>query len=677
MQTNQTSNTQLKKLPPLSYFFKVLLRHGFWAILITLPIAILIALGLSRIEISYPSKGTVIYDPRDSSITNTFALYPEFNQIGNIYLAALADKAFLISLGRRLGYFDDEAADYSKPWFQEFLANFLPETIIPQSWSYDEEEYKVHAIQSQIKERLKGRVTPNSYELDLEGRARSPEAAQVLVKEALNTFVEFQLREALAKIRSHLETLESYLQQEKRRIEDMADIYSIYDNSNSKSGQALNLTRQQKQQLKNQERNLINRILDKQGEAEQTVENQIQRKLELEAELQSLLTRRGPTHPDVVQKRGELVELERTRRTMNFNQEIEGLIRQLLQLQARLRRAGLPVDLTLQMRNMSEEGQLFIERLTQQVKEYRLEQQNLENQLNQIDARNRYRFSKAPSLETSPANKKFIAAAIAAGIMILLLTAGSVIVFREFFSPIATDAWRLINRYSLPVVSQFSKKDMKNLTQLNPTRIRQTKGRIDNQKLSGKDEQAIRPLQNTRFIEQAFVKAAVNGAHGLVFVGQHPDLGILSRTIGNCCAIDQDQGAILIDCNHTNPALTSRSTQDLHQFLNGDCKWKDVKIKAADQHAFDYAYHSLKAQNAEALKSATFKKLMVALKEKYQLVVLNGFPGGLFVENARLMQVADSWVLGVVLGEARYEDIEAALEAIDSSKLKGLVLIEA
>jgi hypothetical protein len=57
------------------------------------------------------------------------------------------------------------------------------------------------------------------------------------------------------------------------------------------------------------------------------------------------------------------------------------------------------------------------------------------------------------------------------------------------------------------------------------------------------------------------------------------------------------------------------------------------------------------------------------------MTILNGFPGSFFVENAKLVAEADSWVAAIVLGDARFEDIETVLQYLDSSKLRGLLLI--
>jgi hypothetical protein len=669
-------NIPPKQLPSASYLFKLLARHGLVAALITLPVAALVALGLSRLEIQYSSQATVVYDPRDSSINSDVVRYPEFSQIANTYLGALQDKSFLKVVGRRLGYYDVEREEYRKPWFKKQLTFIMPQPLIPQSWLYGPQEYKSHVIQSSIKQVLKGQADHNAYELKLEGRSSSPPAAQHLVKETLDAFITFQLRNHVQQISANLETFEDYLTKEKRRLENMADIYSIYDDSAIDQGKPLNLSRTEKKRLKNRERDLITKILDKQEEVEQTFASQVQRKLEIESDLQSLLTRLGPTHPEVVQKKEELADLEGSNRIDTLNQQTERMTRNLLQLQAKMKRASIPIDLTLQLRNLSEEGQLFVNELTQRVKEFRLEKQSLQNQLENPSSRTRYRFTKPPTLESSPGNKKWIAVAVAGGIFLVLGTMGAVIIFREFFNPVAYDAWRVLNRYHLPAIAQVPKKQIKQLKQAaSPKKISQMKKHLDDASLRKARDPMLGLLQNLRRVEQAMHSTQDKGSHALVYIGQARNLREISETFGNICATDQDEDVILIDFNHLHPIHKSQDKLDLNAFLRGECKWKEVKLPKSNDLGFDYAKHSFAQQDASAIRHETLHRLITALKDKYGMTILNGFPGSFFVENAKLVAEADSWVAAIVLGDARFEDIETVLQYLDSSKLRGLLLI--
>ena len=673
LQADPNQDQQLD-FPPFGYFLRTIRRHALVATLVSLPVAGLIIAGLSLLEINYASNATVVFDPRDSSINSGYQLYPEVSQISSTYLASFQDAYFLANVGRKVGLDQLGAETYEKPAYKNLIASIIPVTLIPRSWLLEGDEYKSSVIQGMVKSRLKATVQPASFEFLLEGQGESPGEAQALTREAMDTFVEFQLRNQLKKVRDNLDTFEGYLEKERRHLEEMADIYALYDRDQA-STRPLQLGNTEKKRLKNRERSLITNILDKQQEVEQTFNANVQRKLDLESELAALLTRRGSTHPEVIQKRQELKEVANSQATARLNSEVEGLTRQLLQLQARMKRAGIPIDLSLQLRNLDQEGQLFVQQLSDQVNEYRLEAENLDKQIREPDARTRFRYTLEPSFDSSPANKKILILAAGAGFGLLALTFFGTILLRELYSPIIYDIWRLQRASGLPITANISRSLLKRSSNLNAQRIQALKPHLlDTGKRRLPPE--VRLLREIRKLEQSMIEPDPNGPIGLLFLGQSPHLQSFIQSSYNTFASDQKGESIVVDFNHRFPASKETPDHMLPEFLDGACKWKDIKTRKGMANLYDYirCFASLK-QPPPPIDSSVFAKLITALKDKYKLILLSGPQSDFLIESTRICQESRDCHLIVCSGSAKYEDLKTLITMAGPDKIRSIAFV--
>ena len=605
--------------------------------MIGIPLLVLIVLGLSQIEFMYESNSTVVYDPRDSAITDRAIRYPDFNQISSSFLALANDSELLDEIIARLPWFAEIYVGAEKPVWQSTLAELLPPTMVPNAWLLNDEPYRQMLMRNGLTDRLKLESVPLNFELVLTAAAESPTLAQELNNVVMTVFVESQLTSLKGRVDASLTALADYYNREKYSAEGLSEVFELYE----KDSTPLNLSKAEKKNLKDRERNLVNKILRSQEEQQQTTASEIQRKLELEAQLALLLSQKGRTHPEVIQKQGELNQAKATEESAAIKSRLNQMMRQLIELQARMKRAGVPIDPTIQFQNLTPDGRLFLTRLSELVKEHQLEQENLARQLAQPETRSRYRYAIYPTSEAGLGNKKRIALVGFAAIALLGGALFSIVILREVYNPKLHDSWKFKNLFpSINIQSELFPREAKKLGAVSLTAV----NRFQRQLLQGskaesteasalqKIRSAIASIPAKDGARVAMISASSDNRSGL------RELGLLSAGL---VASSEKRDTVLIDLR---PQKSYNEDHDLIDFLEGRCKWRDVKNKRELSPYFDSVGVGSHHEGVPSLALGAFGSLIMALRKQYQTIIIQAYPRDLFIENQKVAQLTDGWI---------------------------------
>ncbi|SMF65214.1 hypothetical protein [Pseudobacteriovorax antillogorgiicola] len=670
MESGHEQTESLRKLPPLGFLLTLSKRYWLSLLLFVGPIAAFVVMGMSKLELEYGSQAVVIFDPRDSALTVVDTQYPEFEHVISNYDAALKDLGFLGRLSERMGYLEGDVSGEEKPWYKVLAVDVIPSDILPESWLLEGEAYRRYSLAMWLATRLEGSSNNFDLQLFLTGTGTSPMEARRLVKASMDLFIEDQLNEYLNKLDFFLDFYQGQLEEERMNLDKLSGVISIYDSE--KADVPLRLGRQAKKKLKDQERSKISEIVKKQDEMGRIFESEVDSKLRLESELANLLTKRGPRHPEVVQKKSELDKIRRSGRANRLRGQIDRMLRQLFQLQARMKRAGIPIDSSLQNSGLQGDESLFLASLIQKVKEYQYEKQSIERQLASPDQRHRFRFAVAPSIESRIANKKAILMQGGIGLGLIILTYLLTLWIRDRSNPIAYDSWRVQNLALGHPVLSFSNKVLRYAEPLLSEDLRQLKNQLTDKAEGG----ASRLTFFQRVRELTSLAQPINKRPILILPIGYRDEGHYLPAAVSSVLGDAGESTLLVDMNPVHPVSDAKDRKnDISDFLAGRCKWGEVKTPRDKMTSFDYA--RLHPGNLKAIKLNPLRKLFRALNEQYENIVVFGQPAPFFVENQSLAQVADQCFLVVALGSARYEDIRRSLDVIPRKSLQAVVILEA
>ncbi|NRA67326.1 MAG: hypothetical protein HRU19_22775 [Pseudobacteriovorax sp.] len=637
---NTESSSPKLDLPPPSYFWKVVKRHSLWVVLGLIPVVILIALGLGQVKFQYRSSSTTVFDPRDSAITSQAIRYPDFDQISSTFLALKNDVNLLDQIADRIPWISQKFASAERPFFQPIIKKILPEEFIPKSWFLPDEEFRKMVKRNFIIESMKLTTVPLSFELNLETSAATPSDAKMLNETIMAVFVENQIRNIRNKAASNLTVFEAYEKKEKNSLEGLSEVFELYENQTG----PLELTKQQKKTLKDRERNLVNRILRTQEEQQQTTASEIQRKLELEAQLTLLLSQKGPTHPEVIQKSGELRQAKSTQVGDQVKSRLNTLLRQLIELQARMKRAGIPIDTTIQFQNLTLDGQLFLSRLSQVVKEHKLEVENLDNQLQNSSDRTRYRYSVPPTAENALANKKRLFLVFAIAAFLVGGTILGIILAREIYSPLLYDVWKFRNKFpDTTIATVIPKKFFRRVKSYSEGDVTKVK---DHLVLEEPNSGKVIGLQGIRKALYQHNSDITGKTWYITTNGNSPLFPRLATLATNLVAHQTNKDSVMIDLN-PSPMFSQSNTgnkHDLIDFLEGSCKWKDIRLTIDDDGNYDRVGVNEDRPLIPPISQSSLGSLINALKKQYSHIIIKGLPQPLFLENSQFASFADHWI---------------------------------
>jgi hypothetical protein len=662
------SSSDTVQWPSLRTYWGAFKRQFLLATLLSLPVAGLVLLGLSQWPSEFTSNAVMLYDPIQGVTETAETPFVAANRLAATLTARFQDPEFLARLAKRL-----EAKGYPQPEISDsiiktYLGSVMPDSLRPPSWSMTPEQRKEKVQVEQILKLLTIQAVPATFQLSLSAKGETPEEAQLLTQEAIELFIREELgkeRDKLLLQADQLATLEASLLREKTAPSEIARTEGVRTGSVGGGDKKL---------LKAREQSLINEVLSKQGELSRLQGNQTDRSFELEADLTNLLSRKGPAHPDVIQKQREIDQFRNDPAVRQLEGELVILKRRLTELQNEMRSKGVAIDRSVQISSFPDGMQTYLMEVSRQIRSLELQAAGLEEQLQDPRKRTRFNLVREPELPNTPSNRKKLLAAVAVGVAMVLGTFFLTILVRELFHPMIIDRDLFRMRYGLPVAAEVKGRWQKGHALLTAEKIRGLRPRLN--QLLDRRVVDLQLLDSLRFMQQLLTKPGTQNQVICVLDMTHGGPAYsLANNLANVMATDSAERVFVLNFNPgSSRELQAEGATDLMSFLGGQAEWKDCRIKSGPTLAFEAALAQNPEQQLEAFREDMLRKLIKALRDKYQRIIIDGFQCGYFTENSLLCREADAVVLQVGLGQTRKADLDRFLEIEGYDKVKAVLL---
>lgn len=645
--------------PSLAFYWGAFRRQFLFSALLALPCLAVAALGISRIPLIYSSSISAMFDVDLSGTSETIAM----NRFNTNFTSSFADIDFFRRIKSRLPKANDiPATPSNSSKIKEKIKSILPQNLWPSSWSQSPEEAEDLAVINGLKNSLSPSIAPSQFTISVDAKSSDPEEAKNLAEAGMNQFIEDELlrrhKAVLEKIRA-LSALESKILKEKETNQDSNQALIDSKPSNATSDA-------QKQIIKTNEQSMIKDIFlkfSKFGKLRATQEEKI---LALENELNNLLSRRGPPHPEVTQKQREINALKFDSELSSLEREIERLKTQLFSYQRDMLSRGIPIDRSVEIAGFSDDSKRNLISIAEQMRNLEILANGLQNEINNPSQSSHFTIIIKPEIPRSPSNiKQFVMAGVL-GLMFAVLVFLISIITRELSQSTIVASEQLSRRYSVPTAIQIKRSWLKRHPLFDADQIRELKPQLS--QLIKKRRPELLLLDAYRHLAQLIEQTH---RHQIIMVfdvsHQNHDDNLASNLI-KAMAVDSGRRALLLSFRGRNNTI-DESGDDLMKFLSGKVEWKDVRFKGSKDGSHDSAFAKEPTESLASFRVDLVKRLFESLREKYQIIVVEGFLPAYNSENGILQEIADSIVLQIRLGESRHEDLERILHFIDKRKI--------
>jgi hypothetical protein len=640
-------------------------RHFLFALVLTLPLLAIVAYGLSRWKPEYASSASIVFDVSKVKETQTESSLVLGNRISSTFTSRFGDLEFLTRLTERLEAKGIQFAEYEESKMRSFLKDYIPKDAQPPSWNSGR-KLDARAKADQLAKALFVQTFPTQFTMTITGYSSKPEHAQIIAQEAINLYVEddltkhkSQLEEQLARLNS----LESSTLLEKADPKDLASTQAFVREEGQEASDV------DKKALKASEQNYITQILLKQKEAVRAQAIQYEREFGLQAELNALLSKRGAAHPDVIQKRAEIDKFKSDNSVTQSEALVNRMKSELYKLQAEMRAKGIPIDRSVQLDSFSDEVRRFLLDVSNQIRTTELEIENVSAQ--QLDPSKwvRYNLVRVAEVPTRAANtdKLFLSALVGGTLSLLFFL--MIILVREVNYPWIVEAKSLPRRYHLPVLVNVPHAR----TFLNVDKVRKLRARLAD--LRGSSEPELKLLDSYRYLQQVLKSKGDPQVICFYDIGTEKISGHAALNLANVMATDSNERIIYLSFNPANQKFLPRGEGgNLMSFLSGEIDWKNCRVKANEEIACDLAVAEHPELQLGHFREDLVQRLLQALREKYQRVIIDGLNPVFVNENTMLGKESDVILVGTSLGASKHEDLERLLSVTPAEKVKGFVL---
>jgi hypothetical protein len=672
-QKPEKSSAEAIHWPSVSFLWGAFKRQFLIASLVALPVLVAaVLILLNFFPWKYSSTIAVIFDTSESLNTGDNANIIA-SRIAGAYESAFSDNEFFENVSNRINKEKGRFPGEDKAGFmgglvastKAFIGDIAPK-FQPASWTLPPEVQQRNSFIEEIKSSLSTTVIPAQFTLALTGEAADGADARDLVREAMSQFIEDELRrrqnQAKAKIHE-LSALEAAVLEEKEISNDGSLALNQNNSERSLDPEAL--------ELKKKEQKLVQETLLKIADFQRAQSTQENRILLLKDELNNLLSRKGLTHPDVMQKQREINKLEAEPVDAPIRSEVNRLKSQLRELQKSMKGKGLPIDRSVQIASFPDESRRTLTELTTQIRTLKNLVDDLERDIQKPWESRRFTVVRKAEASASPSNKKMFFAAAGAALAITGLTFLLTMLIREMNQPFVVAAEQMDRMYGVHPTAELKPSWLQRHSMFDAEQIRELRPQLG--QLVSKKRPELVLLDAYRHIGQLVDQMQEHQVIVVFDTGaeNHPDN--LAANLIRVLTVDSGRRALFLSFRGRD-SHSEENTADLMAFLAGKAEWKNVRLKGAADGSHDTAYARDPLESLGAFKEDLVLKLFKILREKYQVIVVEAFPPAFNAENGVLHQLADAVVLQVRLGETRHEDLQRLLQFMDRRKIAAALM---
>lgn len=649
--------------PSMKSYGGALKRQSLVAALISLPVLAIVVYTVSLWKPSYDSTSSILFDisklrgnEQDSSLVLA-------NRIASTFTSRFSDPDFLVALHKRMeekGLPESVAYDST---LKEKLGPYIPEMFQPSSWKLDGEDRVRRYRIDHLTNSMEIETVPGQFVLKVTAHAGTPAEAQTMARESINFFVEedlTRLKDSLESQLKQLSSLEASTLREKSNPQDLAATTPVNEQPLDEAG---------RKSLKTREQSLVTLVISKQRELARAQAIQYDREFALNNELNALLSKRGPSHPEVIQKQREIEKFKKDSGVVQIDGELQKLKSDLGRLQVTMRAQKIPIDRSVQISSFSDEVRRYLLDLSNQIRTVELEIDSIVQQQSDPKKWVRYQLVREAELPNKPGNMDKLYLMSLVGAILVGLTFVLVVLVRELWSPWVADRHVFARQYNIPVLLDAPRS--RRLPFLKASEIRALRSQLGQ---TGKKKKDVRILDSYRYLQERL------RAKGNPQVVTFFDLGLdrasssAAANLANVMATDSNDRVILLSFHPEGQKhLPQKANRDLMEFLAGECEWKDCRIKAEGEMACDVALATRPELQLGHFREDLVQRLIKALREKYQRIIIDGLNPMFVNENGMLGRESDIILLRLKFGATRKEDLDRILAVTHEDKVQGVV----
>lgn len=648
--------------PSLKGYWGALKRQGLIAALICIPVIALVVFAVSRWKEDYESTATILFDIsklRSSEQESSLVLA---NRIASTFSSRFSDPDFLVALHQRMVGKGLSESAISQSKLKEMLGEWIPAPFQPSSWKLDDAERERRARIDLLTNSMDVVTVPGQFVLRVTAHAANPGDAQTMAREAIQFFVE----EDLARVKENLESqlkqlasLEASTLREKSNPQDLAATTPISEEPLDELG---------RKTLKTKEQALVTQVISKQRELARAQAIQYDREFALNNELNALLSKRGASHPEVIQKRREIEKFKTDGGVIQIDAELQRMKADLGRLQLTMKAQKIPIDRSVQISGFSEEVRRYLLDLSNQIRSVELEIDSIDQQQRDPKRWVRYQLVREAEYPNKAANVDKLYLLVAIGAVLVILTFLLVVLVRELWSPWIADREVFSRQYKIPVLLDAPRS--RSLPFLGTTEIRNLRAQLGES--SRKKE--LRILDSYRYLQELLRAKGNPQVISFFDLGQDKSSSSAAANLANVMATDSNDRVILLSFHPEGQKhLPKKANRDLMEFLAGECEWKDCRIKADGEMACDVALATRPELQLGHFREDLVQRLIKALRDKYQRIVIDGLNPMFVNENGMLGRESDVILIRMKLGATRKSDFDRILAVTHEDKVQGAV----
>ncbi len=664
-QSPETTASDAIRWPSLGFLLGALKRQFLFACILTIPVFFLVVFGLSRFPLEYTSNIAVIFDTAESMNPGD-NIAVAVNRISSAYESRFSDPEFFKRILRRLPQDTIKLLPGGESKIKSFLQTILPANLQPASWSLTPEEQADLARVEELKSSLRPSVIVGQFTLNLAATALDNKDAQTLASEGMAQFIVDELLQRQVQARDkiqELSALEAAVLKEKEAQSNL---------SQTADGEAkIPSSPEEKQALKSKEQVLVREILLKIADYQRAQSTQESKLLLLNDDLNNLLSRKGVTHPDVIQKQREIDKLKSEPIDAPIQSEMNRLKSQLFALQRDMKARGLPIDRSVQIASFPDEARRTLSELTTQIRTLENQVEDIKEDIKEPLKSRRFTVVREAEVPTSPSNKKQLGLAAGVGLMICLLTFGMTVLIREMNQPCIVAPEQMDRLYGVHPTAEVKAAWLQRHPMFDADQVRELRPQLG--QLVSKKRPELVLLDSYRHIGQLVDQMQEHQVTVVFDTGaeNHPDN--LAANLIKVLTVDSGRRALFLSFRGRD-SHSEENTRDLMEFLAGKAEWKDVRLKGSADGSHDTAFARDPLESLGAFKEDLVQRLFKSLREKYQVIVIEAFPPAFNSENGILHQLSDAVVLQIRLGETRHEDLQRLLQFMDRRKIAAALM---
>ncbi len=666
-QQNQGASDGPIMWPSIGYYVRALMRQAPVALLCTLPVLALILIVIPKIPKEYSSRMSVVYDTDEG--TGERLMPPQVaNTVDSLFTSSFTSPLYLDQVLEQLPP-EMKEVDEHPSGIKAKIGKLLPPSMVPTAWVHPTEEDLKNELRQDLSDDLTAENNVAAFSIGLTATDHSPEAAQIKARAAMKVALANEIKRRRKLVQAKIQELSEQESKYLKEKEETPSISTLPAEGPEKSS----VPAERKKELKDLEQMLVKDLLNRKAEWERSKENSQKTLFDLESQLNNLLSRKGPDHPEVVAKSREIDKFRANPPYLPIEQAMEVQKKRLSKIQKEMNELGLPVDRSVQIAFFSSEMQRTLQTLTGQLRAFEVVADAMNDDIVNPFKSQHFTISRDAELPSTPSNKKKVLMAAGLGAALMVLFFFAVVVSRELYQPYIVDAEQLELNYGLPGFRgiRVSRRALRAVPTFDDSTIQRLKPQLE--QLARKRRPDLILFDAYRHIEQLIDQTKEHQVTTVYDLSSKNHKDKVAFSLAQILSTKTGRKVLFLSFRN-RPGQSQSTPADLMDFISGKVEWGDVRFKSDSNKGLDQAFATDAGKTLNQFQEEQMRKLFKLLREKYAYIVIDALPPVYNLENGLLHDLSDTVVLQVRLKETQKTEMSRVLQFLESDKLAASII---